>query len=223
MGKIRRSRRSSLALLLLAASGAAPVACGGAGGLQTALSMPSARRKPDGVLLEPAPALPVATDRGSARGGVVALRQPIPDDQISAVIHAYFRAFEERNVQQLFAMLGPDAVSLDPTRRLNRGGLRQDWQARINRFTDLGRIAGVEVARMDRLERFGYDDLGPASDPPRPTEMQPGDVLIRVPLASPISQATGDAFFGDVLVLLLRRDPDGPGLSIAGVAELSAP
>ncbi len=199
-----------------------PVACAG-GGLQTALEMPSAKRKPDGVLLEPAPALPAPADRGAATGGVVALRQPVPDEEVQGVVRAYVRGFEDRNVEELFALLGPDAVSLDPTRRLNRGGLRQEWQARINRFNDLRRIAGTDVARMDRLERYGYDDIGPSSDPARPSEMRPGDLFVRVPLASPVSQATGEPFFGDVLVLLLRRAEDGPGLQIAGVAELSNP
>ena len=63
---------------------------------------------------------------------------------------------------------------------------------------------GVEVARVDRIERYAYDDLGGPGAPARPAEMREGEILVRVPVATP--RMGSDRSLGDVVVLLLRRD-----------------
>ena len=77
------------------------------------------------------------------------------------------------------------------------------------------RLAGLEIARISQLERHTYETLGTPGALPRPAEMRPGDLYIRVPIATP--RVGSDQLFGEVLVLLLRRE-DGR-LKIAGQAD----
>ena len=87
--------------------------------------------------------------------------------------------------------------------------------ARVETAMMYAKLAGAEVARLDRIERYAYDELGTSGAPDRPPEMQPGDLLARVPIATP--RIGAEPLFGDVVVLLLRRE-DGR-FKIAGVAE----
>ncbi|HEX4515750.1 MAG TPA: hypothetical protein VH054_19515, partial [Polyangiaceae bacterium] len=64
------------------------VGCGGAN-LETQLDLKDATRKPDGVLVEPPPAMPAPEERGTTQAGVLALRQPIGDEQIAEVVKKY--------------------------------------------------------------------------------------------------------------------------------------
>lgn len=206
---------------VLAALVVAFAACEHAGPVVTALEVPTTPRQPDGVLVEPPPAVPSANDLGAARLGVVALRPPVSDEQVAAVIRAYVTALEYEAVDDLAELLTLDAVSLEAGARVNRVGLRQRFAERFGRH-ELRRLRGLDIARLDKVERYGFADLGAATDPVRPTEMREADLYVRVPLSAPLG-ANGEKLVGDVLVLLLRRDEDQKKLRIAGVAELDNP
>lgn len=188
------------------------LACGCGGGWETATEMPKAPRRPDGVALEPPAAMPTPTDRASA-AGVVALREPLADKDVEEVVRAYLRAFERKDDQALIQMLTPDAVSLG-----RQGSTRQQlidvWRTKMKSF-EYQRLAGLEVARISEMERHTFDTLGAPGTPARPQEMRPGDLYVRVPIAIP--RLGSEQLFGDVLVLLLRRE-DGR-LKIAGQAD----
>lgn len=207
---------AALALLVPAAA-----ACGHGNTLETALEVPTTPRQPDGVLVEPPPAVPSPNDPGAARLGVVALRPPVSDEQVAVVVRAYVTALEYEAIEDLWDLLTPDAVSLEAGARVNRVGLRQRFDERFRR-RELHRLRGLDIARLDKLERYGFSDLGPASDPQRPTEMREGDMYVRVPMSAPLG-ANGEKLVGDVLVLLLRRDETQKKLKIAGVAEIDNP
>jgi len=151
--------------------------------------------------------MPPATDRANA-AGVVALREPLADKDVEDVVRAYVRAFEREDIEGLRQLLSPDAVPL------GRVGGRQQlvdlWQMKMKNF-EYQRLAGSEVVRYSQIERFTYEALGVPGAPTRPPEMRPGDLYVRVPVAS---SRIGTEFFGDVIVLLLRRE-DGR-LRIAG-------
>jgi hypothetical protein len=66
------------------------------------------------------------------------------------------------------------------------------------------RLAGVEIVRLERVERWESDDLGAPEAPARPTDMRPGETYVRVPLET--GRIAGERFFGDVIVLLVRRE-----------------
>jgi hypothetical protein len=167
-------------------------------------------------VVEPAPALPKAVDRAPARG-VVTLREPLGVEAARDVVRAYIHAFEREDVEGLGQLLTPDAGPLFGGRG-GRGGLLEQWRTRMKNF-DYGRLAGGEVARFDRIERFEYDELGAPGAPPRPPEMKAGELLLRVPIATP--RIGADQLFGDVVILLLRREESR--LKIAGVAEENGP
>jgi hypothetical protein len=210
----RRSKISEIALLLTCA------ACGGAG-LDTQLELKDATRKPDGVLVEPAPAIPNAEEHGSTQSGVVALRQPIGAEQIGELVLKYVGAFAADDVNAFSELFENDAVLFgDNGRSAPRVTIIQNFQQREQQHrAEFARVH--DVARLDRMVQWTSDDLGPHTDPPRPAEMRAGDVYARVPLQSPLSQA-GDPLYRNTLVLLVRRSADHT-LKIAGVAETDTP
>ena len=173
-------------------------------------------RHPDGVLIEPPAAIPPATDRAPARG-VVALREPLADEAIKDVVRHYVRAWVAEDQAALQLLLTPDAVSLDAGHAA-RGPMLDAWTHRMHTF-DYKKLAGQDVARFDRIERYDYSELGSPGAPARPVEMRPGDVLARVPIATP--RVGSEQLFPETLVLLLRRD-EGK-YRIAGVGEENAP
>ncbi len=179
---------------------------------ESPVDVPPAVRHPDGVLIEPPAPLPTAADRAEARG-VVALREPLPDEAVQSVVTQFLRGWTTESLDALDQLLTVDAVSLDAAHH-TRAQLREAWRTRMQNL-DFKRLAGVQVARLDRIERFEFADLGIPGAPPRPTEMRHGDVLVRVPIATP--RVGAEQLFPDVLVLLLRREESR--YRVAGVGE----
>src|SRR3954462_13133070 len=102
--------------------------CGGAGALETATEMPKAPRGPDGVVIEPPPAMPQAQDK-SAATGIVALREPLADKDVEDVVHAYIRAFEREDVDGLRQLMAQEASTLG--RPGGRQQLLELWARKI--------------------------------------------------------------------------------------------
>jgi len=206
LGLGRRAGALGLAL-------AAMMGCAGAGSLETATELPKAPRRPDGVALEPPPALPPPQDQATVTAaGVVALREPLADKDVEDVVRAYVRAFEREDVDALTRLLAQEATPLG--RAGTRAQLVDLFRTRIKNF-EYQRLAGSEIARFSQIERFTFETLGTGGAITRPAEMRPGDLYVRVPIAIP--RVGTDQLFGDVLVLLLRRE-DGR-LKIAGQAD----
>jgi hypothetical protein len=187
------------------------VACVGGGALETATELPTTPRRPDGVVLEPPPAMPLPADRAPA-SGIVALREPLADKDIEDVVRAYVRAFEREDLDALVQLLAQEASPLG--RAGSKNQLVDLWRTKMKNF-EYQRLAGVEVARVAQIEKYGYEALGASGAPQRPAEMKPGDLYVRVPIATP--RVGTDQLFGDVLVLLLRRED--ARLKIAGQAD----
>lgn len=180
--------------------------------------MPKTPRRPDGVVLEPTPAMPAPADRAPA-SGIVALREPLADKDVEEVVRAYVRAFEREDLDALVQLLAQEASPLG--RAGGKNQLVDLWRTKMKNF-EYQKLAGVEVARVAQIEKYGYDALGgsgASSGPQRPAEMRPGDLYVRVPIATP--RVGSDQLFGDVLVLLLRRED--ARLKIAGQADEAAP
>lgn len=187
--------------------------CGGAG-WESAPELPKTPRHPDGVALELPATLPPTVDRADARG-VVALREPVADKDVDDLVRAYVRAFEREDERALIELLAQEAVSLGRPGS-TKAHLIETWRRKLSSF-EYGRLAGLEVARIAQLERHTYETLGQPGAPARPPEMRPGDVYVRVPIATP--RIGSEQLFGDWLVLLLRREEGR--LKIAGQADES--
>ena len=195
---------SKLCSALLVAS------CGG--GWDTATELPKTPRRPDGVAVEPAPALPSVSDHAPAQG-VVALREPLADKDVEDVVRAYIRGFEHEEPDALAQLLAQDAAPIGRSGG-NRQQLIDTWRRRISSF-EYQRLSGSEIARYSEIERLTFDAVGAHPTYMRPPEMRQGDLYVRVPITTP--RLNGEQLFGDVVVLLLRRE-DGR-LKIAGQAD----
>ncbi len=187
------------------------LACHGTAPLETATELPKTPRHPDGVVLEPEPALPSPVDRAPATG-VVALREPISDKDVEDVVRAYVGAFEREDIDGLVQLITDDAGPLD--RAGGRTQLIEIWKTKFKNF-EYQKLSGAEVALLSRAEKHVYETLGLPGAPSRPAEMRPGDLYVRVPIATP--RVGNEQLFGDVLVLMLRRERGR--LRIAGQAD----
>lgn len=205
------ARRRSPALLLGALTAALVVACVAcrAGAFPTVSELPTEPRRPDGVVLEPPVTLPESVERSGTEAPLVALREQLDERSVVALVRSYFTAWEREDLDALGRLLSADATLLG-----NSGGRPLDaFRVRVRRY-EYQRIAGMEPALFDRLERTRYGDLEPRQ---RPQEMREGDLLVRVPVL--VAHVGGEPLFGDVLVLLVRREAEG--LRVVGIGEES--
>jgi hypothetical protein len=196
-------------IFLLAACGAETI--------PTAAEMPAEPRHPDGVVLEPAPAIPDASDLANARG-VVALREPLGDEAAKKTVHAYFVAFVHEDRNAIEKLLTDDIVELGTQGRTGKEALAAEWKARASSL-EYGKLEGTTVEDLDDIQRYRYDDLGGAGRDSRPPEMRPSDILVRVRVLE--ARVQGERYFGDSITFLLRRE--GADYKIAGIEERDAP
>lgn len=198
-----RSERLARALVIVSVV----ISAGCSRSFDTVTSFPKEPRRPDGVALEQPLTVPESVERGRASSSIVTLRERYETAALVGLVRAYFRAFEREDADGLGRLLAQDAVLL----RRPGANVVESFRARMRTY-EYQRIAGLEVARFDKIERYASDDVVPFA---KPAEMQEGDVLVRVPVL--VSRVGGDPLFGEVLVLLVRRE-EGE-LRIAGVAE----
>ncbi len=198
-------------------------ACG-ATSLETSLAIKDETRKPDGVLVEPPPALPPAEEHGKAGDGVLALRQPITNDQIAELVHRYVQAHAEafgEGHAAIEELLEREAVMIgDNNRSAPRINITQLFDQR-NRQHRPEYVQHGDLSHTERLTRWGYDDLNAHTDPARPMEMKAGDIYVHVPIDAVLSTA-GDPLFRATLILIVRRSADHK-LRFAAVGESDLP
>ncbi len=173
-------------------------------------------RCPDGVALEPPPALPLPVERAAGRG-VVSLREPVGPSVVERLVTSFFDAWQRGSLEGLTALVTTDAGSIDGSVR-GRVALTDGWRQRLQAH-EYARLAGLELVRPDRMERWSYDELSEPGAPPRPAEMRPGDIFVRAPVE--VTQVAGERVFGDVTVLVLRRERDALRISAYGEAAAS--
>jgi hypothetical protein len=210
----------------LAFASAIAMACGGA--QVVAADVPSAEfsadaapRRPDGVVIEPTPALPSPVSRSKARD-VVFLREPVGRQAIVRVVQALVEAWQSESLDALVGLLTADAGPID-ARGHGRGSLKESWRQRLHAH-EYSRLAGVQLIRDERIEYWDADELrelaapAPAPDmrPHPPPDMRPDEIFVRAPIDR--TRVAGERLFGDVLVLVLRRE--NGELRIAAYGEL---
>jgi hypothetical protein len=170
-------------------------------------------RRPDAVVVEPPAALPAPASRAEARG-VVALREPLSGDAVRETVLQVAEAWQHGSLEGLVALLTTDAGAID-ARGKGRGPLIEGWRQRL-RAHEYGRLAGVELVRPERIERWSWDELGGSDTPARPADMRPDEVYVRVPLE--VTRLANEKVFDDVMVLLLRLE-EGK-YRVAGYGEI---
>ena len=84
---------------------------------ESVTTLPKPARHPAGTDIEPETTLPVAERRGTTASGLVVLETP-PDPRAGhAVVAAFFRAVVEESPRALAALLAPNAMMQNGTRR----------------------------------------------------------------------------------------------------------
>jgi hypothetical protein len=161
-------------------------------------------------------ALPAASAHARAEG-IVALREPSGADAVVEIVEGFLDGWSHDSLDALLALTTPDAGSLDGPDH-GHATLVESWRQRL-RAHDYARLAGAEIVRPERIERWEWDELGQPPAPARPNEMHRGDVLVRAPVE--VTRVAGERVFGDVLTLILRR-AEGR-LRIAAYGESDAP
>jgi hypothetical protein len=184
-----------------------------------ALQAPSASaepppRRPDAVVVEPPPAMPVPATHAEAHG-VVALREPLSSDAVVDVVRALMGAWQRESLDALAALLTADAGPIEARGR-GRAALVESWRQRL-RAHAYRHLEGLQLVRPERIEHYAYDELGGPDAPARPAGMREGEVYVRVPLE--IAQIAGERYFDDVIVLLLRREEGGYKIAAYGETE----
>lgn len=145
---------------------------------------------------------------------VVSLREPPDRGSVANLVQSFFDAWQGASLDSLVAFLASDAGPLEARSR-GRAALAELWRQRLQAH-DYARLLGVELVRPERIERWTWDELDTPQAPPRPPDMQPGEIYVRVPIE--VTHVGGERLFGDVAVLLLRRA--GGELRIASYGEL---
>jgi hypothetical protein len=173
---------------------------------------------PDAVAIDPPAAVPEPASRANA-GGVVALRVPVSRDAVAVLLRAFFDAWQRESVDDLAALLAPDAGPLE-ARAHGARALVEGWRQRM-RAHEYGKLAGLEMVRPERIERWELDELGTEGAPPR-VDARPGEVTVRAHVEVP--SVGGDRLFGDAVVMVVRRDPvrTGAGERAEGVLRIAA-
>jgi hypothetical protein len=212
---IRVAKRSALVAAI-----AWSLACrrGGPEAASAAAESPAAlatARAPDGVVIDPPPVLPAPLARSNAQG-IVSLREPPAHDAVVELVRAFLDGWQRESLETLLGLSTPDAGLIDGPDR-GHAALIESWRQRL-RAHDYGRLAGAELVLPERIERWEWDELGTANRPARPSSMKPGEILVRAPLE--VTRVAGERVFGDVVMLVLKRQ-DG-GLRIAGYGEVDA-
>jgi hypothetical protein len=158
--------------------------------------------------------VPNPAERADARG-VVALREPLGGDAVRDVVLAVVDAWQRESLDQLVLLLTTDAGPIEARSR-GRSVLIEGWRQRLHAH-EYRRLAGVDLVREDRIERYGWDDLSAPDAPARPAEMRIEELYVRVPLE--VTRASGERLFGDVMLVLLRREEGKYKIAAYGEAD----
>jgi hypothetical protein len=173
-----------------------------------ACALEAARRKPDGVAVDPTGAPPRARERADASDHLVTLRTPLGADRAVDTVSELFRKIVIEDSDGLEALFTREAtVSTGAS-----GGAATPlavlwWQQRFRRL-DYTRLAGEAIFREAELEIYRADDAIDAPSHPaiRLETLGETDVVIRLPILT--SHAGADRLFGDEMIFWLRREGD---------------
>jgi hypothetical protein len=170
----------------------------------------SARRRPDGVAIDPMSAPPAPRDRADATEGLVTLRTPLGIDRALSTVQELFRKIVVEDGEGIEALFTPDALAITTLAPGGGGATPRAtlfWQQRFRKL-DYTKLTGELVYRDAELTFFRAEDA--LETPPHPairTEALAGnDVVVRVPILT--SRVGAERLFGDEIILWLRRDGD---------------
>src|SRR5262249_55731396 len=156
-------------------------------GFAAASEMDAARRRPDGVAIDPTSSPPMARDQAEAGDGLVTLRTPLGLDRAIVTVNELFRKIVLEDSEGIEALFTRDALAATTTAPNAGPGQSPQatlwWQQRFRRL-DYTKLAGETIFREAELEIFRAEDAVEA--PPHPAirldALNDNDVVIRAPI-----------------------------------------
>jgi hypothetical protein len=167
-----------------------------------------ARRRPDGVAIDPISPPPRAAQQASVADGIVTLRAPLGTDRAILVVEELFKKVVVEDGEGLATLFTRDATQVSPGASSGQApGALLFWQGRFRKL-DYRRLAGELIYREAELSVFRPTDALEALPHPsvHPEALGEGDVVVRVPIIT--TRLGADRLFGDELVLWMRREGD---------------
>lgn len=150
--------------------------------------------------------LPPPMANASTSEAVISLRQPSDLNRARETVRAFFRAVAAEDTLELERLLDRDAA-LQLDSQSGRRKARDYWRMRLSQL-DYDQLGSATVYREAEVEWFRPDTIdGLIRDGYPPLELLANDVVLRVPVATPV--ATKQRLFGPEIVFVLRPTADG--------------
>lgn len=170
-----------------------------------------ARRRPDGVAIDPVSAPPPARERADSADGLVTLRTPLGVDRAMVTIEELFRTIVREDREGIEALFTRDALAITTTAAgVGPGGMPPAWQFWHQRFQklDYTKLAGEPLYREAEMDIYRAEDALEAAPHPaiRTEALNENDVVVRFPILTPRFGA--ERLFGEEMIVWLRRDGD---------------
>jgi hypothetical protein len=183
----------------LAALGLVLGCAGSRADFPTVTRFPDDPRRAPGVAVDPTPELPKQETRSSTERGLVSLRAPVDPSAARSVVREFFRLAVAEAASELDALFAQQAwVDSAGTRQ----PARQFWRSRLTQLDYKG-LGGQLVYREAELESYRAEDQAALATTRRlPFQIQPDEVVVRVPIA--VSWTGRARLFGDEVVFRLR-------------------
>jgi hypothetical protein len=183
-------------------------ACAGGPGFATAGALDAARRKPDGVAVDPTGAPPRARESAYASDRLVTLRTPLGADRAVDTVSELFRKIMIEDSDGLEALFTREATASTGASGASATPLAVLWWQQRFRRLDYTRLAGEPIFREAELEIYRAEDEidAPTHAAIRLETLGETDVVIRLPILT--SHAGADRLFGDEMIFWLRREGD---------------
>ena len=171
-------------------------------------------RQPDGVMVEPEPAIASVRLRASASSALTTLVEPVRDEQVEALVRRLVEACVKEDMEGFASQFASDAGLLDLTGGVGtKAALLDSWRRRFASL-DYTRLKGLEVIRPERLGRHAPEEI-----PWRLGQLERTEFVVVVPFE--VQRVGSEKLFPDRWILVLRRDPGG--LRVTGLGEMETP
>jgi hypothetical protein len=183
--------------------------CAGGPGFATAGALDeAARRRPDGVAVDPAGEPPRARESADASDRLVTLRTPLGADRAVDTVSELFRKIVIEDSDGLEALFTREATASNGSPGTSATPLAVLWWQQRFRRLDYTRLAGEPIFREAELEIYrAEDDVDALPHAAIHLEtLGETDVVIRLPIVT--SHAGADRLFGDEMIFWLRREGD---------------
>lgn len=159
---------------------------------------------PPGVAVDLPTELPRATPSADIQSGLAVLTEPVDTSVARKIIAEYFEAIVSESEPALEHLFVPGA-RIRTNARVRAELALPVWHRRFEHL-DYKALGTETLYHPAAIETYTVESTASLRDRSLPLLPKPGEILVRIPMASGGRVST---FFGPEIVLLLRPGPDG--------------